>query len=192
MLFGKIFRILGEKNCQVFWETVTARVYELLSTSTKERCFCPFWWENFVFQSVCIFSKFVGFEATFSKFFSIEFFGRVVKAVFRCTEDHFMGKTNLKQPFFLKPFFSDFEQKVLGLFPKIFWQISKKPFYVSRGTVYEKVWDRRRGNKQNFFQELVLTIFGLLVEFFRPICQNCILPSSNFLMESSICRWKID
>ena len=111
------------KKCQVFWETVPARVYELPSMSTKEKRFCPFWWENFVFQSVCNFSKFVGFEATFFQFLSIEFFGRVVKAVFRCPEEHFMEKTNLKQPFFLKPFFrilnkkySDFSQKHFGRF----------------------------------------------------------------------------
>ena len=45
---------------------------------------------------------------------------------------------------FSKTFFSEFEQKVLGLFTKVFWQISKKPFYVSRGTVYEKVWDKKK------------------------------------------------
>ena len=77
---------------------------------------------------------------------------------------------------FSKTFFSVFEQKVLGLFTKIFWQISKKAFYVSRGTGYEKVWVKKRANKQNLFQELVLTTFGLLVVFFRLFCQNCILP----------------
>ena len=93
---------------------------------------------------------------------------------------------------FSKTFFSVFEQKVLGLFTKIFWQISKKAFYVSRGTGYEKVLVKKRGNKQNFFEEFVLTTFGLLVEFFRPFRQNYILPQSNLLMESSICEWNID
>ena len=99
----KLFQIffgVWAKNYQVFWETVSARVYELLSTSTKEMRFCRFSWETFVFQSVCNFSNFVGFEATFSQFFSIEFFGSVVKAAFRCPEEHFMEKINLKQPFF--------------------------------------------------------------------------------------------
>ena len=67
--------------------------------------------------------------------------------------------------FFLKPFFSNFEQNVLGLFTKSFWQISKKSFYVSRGTVYEKVWDKKIANKQNYFQEIVLTTFGLWWNF---------------------------
>ena len=323
------------KKCQVIWETVSARVYELLSTSTKEKRFFPIWWETFVFQSVCNFSKFVGFKDKYFQFFSIEFFGRVVKAAFRCPEEHFMEKTNLKQPFFLKPFFrilnkkySDFSQKFFGRFRKnrstcpeeqsmknyetkkelinktisrnFFWQLSdfwwnfsghfdktvfylpvtfwwkaafaseiligkffldigrklsrfwrycfrhsfqtafyvpegekivscifwaktlvlkvsvnfhrltdsernffsffqrnfvrvvKAAFYVSKGTVYEKVWVKKRTNAQNYFQDFVLTTFGLLVEFFRPFWQNCILPSSNFLMESSICEWNSD
>ena len=113
------------KKCQVIWETLSARVYELLSTSTKEKRFFPFWWETFVFQSVCNFSKFVGFEATYFQFLSIEFFGRVVKAEFRCREEHFMEKTNLKQLFFWNLFcrilnkkYSDFSQKFFGRFRK--------------------------------------------------------------------------
>ena len=99
------------KKCQVVCETDSARAYELLSTSTKERRFCPIWWKTFVFQSVCNFSKFVGFKANYFQFFSIEFFGRVVKAAFRCPEENFMEKTNLKQPFFLKHFFRFLNQK---------------------------------------------------------------------------------
>ena len=168
------------KKCQVIWETVSAKVYELLSTSTKERRFCPFWWETFVFQSVCNFSKFVGFEATYFQFLSLQFFGRVVKAEFRCREEQFMEKANLKQLFLLKPFFSDFEEKVFGLFTKTFWQISKKPFYVSREqsmTKYETKKElKNKTISRNLFWQLsdfwcsisgrfVKTVFYLRVTF---------------------------
>ena len=64
----------------------------------------------------------------------------------------------------------------LFFFQRIFVRAVKAAFYVSRGTGYEKVLVKKRANKQNLFQELVLTTFGLLVDFFRLFCQNCILP----------------
>ena len=137
-----VFRI-SVKKCQVIWETVSARVYERLSTSTKERRFCPIRWETFVFQSVCNFSNFVGFEATYLQFLSIEFFRQCFQSCIQVSRGTFHGENQSETTFFLKPFFSDFEQKVLGLFTKTFWQITKKPFYVSRGTVYEKLWDKK-------------------------------------------------
>ena len=113
------------KNCQVFWETVSARVYELLSTSTKQRRFCPFWCETFVFQSVCNFLKVCRVRINIFPVFVHWIFVRVFKAVFRCPEEHFMEKTNLKQPFSLEAFFrilnkkySDFSQFFFGRFRK--------------------------------------------------------------------------
>ena len=168
------------KKCQVFWETVPARVYELPSTSTKERRFCPFWWENFVFQSVCIFSKLVGFEATYFQFLVHWIFWQGCQSCIQVYSGPFHGENQSETTFFSKTFFFGFWTKVLGLFTKSFWQISEKPFYVSRGTVYEKVWDKKELiNKTmsrnlfwqisdfwwNFCGRFVKTVFYLRVTF---------------------------
>ena len=163
-------------KCQVIWETVPARVYELLSTSTKEKRFFPFWWwETFVFQSVCNFSKFVGFEATSFQFLSIEFFGRVVKAVFRCPEEQFMEKTNLKQHFFrvLNKKYSDFSQKFFGRFLKnrstCLEEQSMKKYETKKElinkTISRKLFWQLSDFWCNFSDRFVKTVFYLRVTF---------------------------
>ena len=124
MLFGMICRILGEKMSSFLRNCSCTNVRTAFYVN-KRKAFLSILMRKLCFPKCLYFFKIVGFEATFSQFFSIEFFGRVVKAVFRCTEDHFMEKTNLKQPFRLEPFFrilnkkySDFSQKVFARFRK--------------------------------------------------------------------------
>ena len=186
-----VFRISGEKmssylrNC--FCKSVRTVFYV-----NKRKAFLSNLMGNLCFPKCLQFFKICRIQSKIFPVFLHWIFWQGCQSCIQVSRGTFHGENQSETTFFLKPFFSDFEQKVLGLFTKSFWQISKKPFYVSRGTVYEKVWDKKRANKRNHFQEFVLTTFGLLVEFFRPFCQNCILPSSNFLMEGSICEWKID
>ena len=137
-------------------------MYELPSTSTKEKRFCPFWWENFVFQSVWYFSNFVGFKATYFQFFSIEFFGRVVKAPFRFPEEHIMETTNLKQPFFLKPYFLGFWTKSTRTFHKIFLADFKKTVLLVQKN---SLWKSLRQKKELINKTISRNLFWQLSDF---------------------------
>ena len=90
-------------------------------------------------------------------------------------------KTQLKKVVFLISFFG-FCIKVLKLFSENFRSSSKKAFYVSKRTVCGKQWVKK-AKKQKIFG-VFLTNFGLLLENFRPFCQNCILAVEQLFEEN--------
>ena len=72
---------------------------------------------------------------------------------------------------FAEKFLADFQKSALGVQRNSLWKaVSQK-----------KLWN------QNFLRNF-LTNLGLLVETFRPICQNCILPVEQIFEENRYSR----
>ena len=71
---------------------------------------------------------------------------------------------------------TDSEQNFSVLFSTNFCQGCQSCILCVQRNSLLKSMSQKRANKQNLFQELVLTTFGFLVDFFRLFCQNCILP----------------
>ena len=181
-----------KSSCHGFGETFSASFYKLLSTCPKEeRLCCPTFEEKILFQKVLVIFK----ELTDSKQKPIRFFPpnnwQGSQSCILGVQKHISRrKTYLKEVVF-KFFLSGFEKIVLGLFPKISWQISRKAFYVCRGTVCGKLWVRKSYETKNFHG-----IFWQISDFWWKISgrfvKTAFYLSSNFLMESSICEWNID
>ena len=143
-MFGKVFRISVEKmssylrNC--FCKSVRTAFYV-----NKRKAFLSSLTRNLCFLKCLFFFKFLSdSKQHISSFSPLNFLAGLSKLHLGVQRNISWRKPIWNNLFFLNLIFSDFEQKVLGLFTKIFWQISKKPIYVSRGTVYEKVWDKKK------------------------------------------------
>ena len=191
MLFGKFFQILGEKLSSFFEKLFLGECTNCLLRQQKEGVSVHFD-EKTLFSKVFVtFQNLSDSKQHISSFCPLNFLAGLSKLYSGVQRTISWRKPFWNNLFFYNLFFG-FWTKSTRTFHKIFLADFEKTVLPVQRTVYEKVWDKKRANKQNFFQELVLTTFGFLVHFFRPFCQNCNLPSSNFLMGSSICEWKID
>ena len=191
MLFGMIFRILGE------WMSSFSRNCSCTSVRTafyvnKRKAFLSILMRKLCFPKCLYFFKICRIRSNIFPVFLHWIFWQGCQSCIQVYRGPFHGENQSETTFFSKTFFFGFWTKSTRTFHIISLADFKKTVLRVQRTVSEKAWDKKRANKQNYFQELVLTTFGLLVEFLRPFCQNCFLPSSNFLMESSNCEWKID
>ena len=179
MLFGKNFRISGEKNVKFFEKLFLQECTNCFLRQQKRGVSVHFDEKPSFSKVFVIFQNLSDSKQHLSSFWPLNFLAGLSKLYSGVQRNISWRKPIWNNLFFWNLFFG-FWTKVLGLFTKSFWQTSKEPFYVSRWTVYEKAWDKKRANNKtcsrklfwklsdfwwNFSGRFVKTVFYLRVTF---------------------------